>query len=391
MRSVSRGVVAAASIVLAVAHVAYWYWPREHAAATRDGSATTGLLLEGDLPLRAWVAYPHQNLGFLGRAESGENWRRGLSDLLGVPEIQLPAFGPFSLPPASSLAVAADADGRRLVVVAKIYPVIAVLARAAGVVARNPWLTGGTVRSTGRPLEVAWDGGYWMLRTPGEPWPRAAAGAGRQATLARFALDRPLGPLPAAHYRMVRSGPHLDLLTDDAAAGDPAAPVAAALVHVEHLAEGWRATVVLGPGEGSLRGLPSAVTFAQPGVQPAKLPFERLYRLLGVERRRAQHGGWRLVASDRLALHGGRELVPELARWTQGEARVSYAVDLDVVRQVTRELDESLENVPLTAIPEARRWRGAARLLYELGAYDRWSLEIADDGSTARSRLWHVE
>jgi hypothetical protein len=147
--------------------------------------------------------------------------------------------------------------------------------------------------------------------------------------------------------------------------------------------------VVLGPGEGSLRGLPSAVTFAQPGVQPPKLPFERLYRLLGVERRRAQHGGWRLMASDRLALQSGRELVPELARWTQGEARVSYAVDLDVVRQVTRELDESLENVPLAAIPEARRWRGAARLLYELGAYDRWSLEI--DGSTARSRLWRVE
>jgi hypothetical protein len=388
MLRVSRGVLAAGSILLVAAHVAYWYWPREHTGSARAGTATAGLLIDGELPLRAWVAYPHQNLAFLVDAESGDNWRRGLSELLGAPPISLPRFGPFPLPPASSLAVAADDSGRRLVVVARIYPMIAVLARAAGVVARNPWLTGGSVGTVERPLEVAWDGRDWMLRTPGESWPHRAAGADAEAALARFAFDHALGPLPAAHYSLARNDFHLDLLASGSPAGGQSRPAAGALVHTERRPTGWRATAVLGPGAGSLRGLPSAVAFSQPGVEPSPLPFERLYRLLGIKRHEADLGAWRLVASDRLALDRGRELVPQVARLAREGAREGYAVDLEVVRSVARELEESLSDLPLSGVPEVRRWHGAALLLYELEAYDRWSLEVSGDGAAARSRLW---
>jgi hypothetical protein len=137
--------------------------------------------------------------------------------------------------------------------------------------------------------------------------------------------------------------------------------------------------------------LPSAVGFARPGVEPPKLPFERLYRLLGIDRRRAEHDGWRLVASDRLALERGRALATEVGRLSESGARQRFVVDLDVVREVTRELEAGLEGLPLRSIPEVRRWHGASLLLYELGAYDRWSLEVGEDGSTVRSRLWRPE
>jgi hypothetical protein len=308
-----------------------------------------------------------------------------------VPQIELPRFGPFSLPPARSLAVASDAEGERLVVVARIYPAIAWIARAAGTLARNPWLTGGVVGDAGRRLEVAWDRGHWMLRTPGEAWPQAAEGGPRGPALARLSLDRPLGALPPADYRLVRTGRHLDLLTDGAGPDGLVEPGRGALIHAERSPAGWRATAVLGPGQGSLQGLPSAVGFARPGVEPPKLPFERLYRLLGIDRRRAEHDGWRLVASDRLALERGRALATEVGRLSESGARQRFVVDLDVVREVTRELEAGLEGLPLRSIPEVRRWHGASLLLYELGAYDRWSLEVGEDGSTVRSRLWRPE
>jgi hypothetical protein len=393
MRSLRRAALSALLILLAAGHVAYWYWPRERMAAPPPGSATEAVLLSADLPLRAWVAFPHQNLAFLASADSGENWQRGLSDLLGVPKIDMPELGPFAVPPASGLAVASDEQGERLVAAVRIYPGLAWFARAAGKVAGNPWLAGGEVVEGGRRLEVAWRGRTWMLRTPGEEWPVAAdSSAGVVPALLRLALEVPLGPMPAGEYRLERRGAHLDLLSATAANWEPTQPEVGVLMMTERRPAGLSATAVLGPGQGSLRGVPSAVTFAQSGVAVAPLPLEKLYRVLGVKRRTGEATGWTLEASDRLALERGRELLPGLER---AAARVGptlvYSVDLDVVRAVSADLEERFEGVPLPAISELRQWRAAASILRELAAYDRWSLEVGEDGREVRSRLWRAD
>ena len=393
MRSVKGGALFVVLILLGAAHVAYWYWPREHAGSPAADSAAAGLLASSELPLRAWVAHPHQNLAFLAHEQSGANWRSGLSELLGTPQLQLPGFGPFPLPPASELAVATDEEGERLVVAASVYPVIAWVARAAGWVAGNPWLAGGRVEEGGRRLDVMWRGRTWMLKTEGEAWPDAAPSDPRfEPVLARLAVAAALGPMPAGHYRVARSGRHLDLTSVGDGGSELPEPAHGVLMMIERRPRGLRATAVLGPGQGSLRGVPSAVVFAQPGVLPADLPFQKLYSLLGIKRRAGVEGGWRLVASDRLALARGRGLVPGLERTVAaGAGEIVYSVDLDVVREVTAELERRLEGLPVPAIRELRQWRGAALLLDEIGIYDRWSLEVADGGRSVHSRLWSAD
>ena len=391
MRRVRNGGLLVLLILLGAGHIAYWYWPREHSGTPGRDSFAAGLLADDDLPLRVWVAHPHQNLAFLTNSGSGENWRQGLAQLAGLPPIELPGFGPFDLPPASELAVATDEAGKRLRVAARIYPVISWIARAAGRVAGNPWLAGGEVDEGGRRLIVAWKGRTWTLRTAGDEWSAGNAQDEGEA-LARLVIEKPIEPFPSGNYRVVRSGVHLDFLSTGARADDLIEPEGGVLMVTERRSAGRRASAVLGPGQGSLRGVPSAVVFAQQGVKMPALPFEGLYRILGIKRRRAQVRGWRLVASDRLALERGRDLVPGLVRsMNSSDTGLAYTVDLDLVRAVSESLEEALEGVPLPPIREVKQWRGAALLLIELGAYDRWTLEVAAEGGEVRSRLWHAD
>jgi len=391
MRGVRKGAISAGLILLAVAHVAYWYWPRERAGRPARHSPVAGILAADDLALRVWVAYPHQNLAFLASSDSGDNWRQGLAQLAGLPEIELPRFGPFPLPPADGLAVATDEKGERLRVAAQVYPLISWLARAAGKVADNPWLAGGEIDQGGRRLIVAWEGRTWTLRTPGDEWPTGEIDDEREA-LALVALGVAVEPFPAGRYRLLRSAAHLDLLSDAAEAADLAEPDSGVLMATARQASGLSASAVLGPGQGSLRGVPSAVVFAQEGVDLPALPFERLYRVLGIKRREAKVGSFRLVASDRLALGRGRELVPGLQQAAgEDDLALAYSVDLDVVREVSSSLEKAFKGIPLPAIREVKRWRGAALVLTELGAYDRWTLEVAASGGHVRSRLWHAD
>lgn len=392
MQGARKSALVAILILLAAGHVAYWYWPREHPGRPTRRSPAADVLAADDLPLRAWVAHPHQNLAFLASAESGDNWRQGLAQLAGLPPIELPGFGPFPLPPADELAVATDETGERLRVAARIYPLISWVARAAGRLAGNPWLAGGEVEEGGRRLIVAWEGRTWTLRTPGDEWPKGEVEEDREA-LALLALEGgSIDPLPAGRYRIVRSGAHLDLLSAAAESDDLVEPEGGVLMVVQRRPEGLRASAVLGPGQGSLRGVPSAVTFAQSDVDLPTLPFERLYRILGVKRRRAQVDGWSLAASDRLALDRGRDLVSGLERSaSEHDLALAYTVDLDVVRAVSENLEDTLGGIPLPPIPEVKQWRGAALILTELAAYDRWTLEVAAQGGEVRSRLWRAD
>ena len=392
MRDVKKRAFLAALILLVVAHLAYWYAPREHAGAPKPGTEVGAVLNGSDLPLRVWLAYPHQNLAFAGGSKRGNNWRRGLAGLLDLPEIKVPAFGPFSLPPASELALATDESGERMVVAARIYPGIAAVARAAGAVAGNPWLAGGTVVQGGRRLEVAWSGRIWMLRTEGERWPEAQTpGPGVEPALLRVETAVQVGPVPPGAYRVLRNGRHLDLLSAAVGPTETAKPEGGLLLMTDRREPGTRGMAVLGPGAGSLRGIPSALSFSQAPAELPELPFERLYKLLGIERRTVQRGGWAIVASDKVALERGLELQASLRRALPPSGSLRLSADLDVVRAASGELERQFEGIQVPAFRELRRWQGAELILTELGAYDGWTLEINEQGTQLCSRLWRAD
>jgi len=390
MLSVKKAALVALLILLGAGHVAYWYVPREHAATLAAENEVGAVLAHDDLPLRVWFAYPHQNLAFVAGSEGGERWREGLAEMLGVPTVELPAFGPFALPPANEMAVATDFSGDRMVAAARVYPGVALFARAAGMLADNPWLSGGEVVQAGRRFEVTWEGRTWIVRSQGERWPepeRAATGA--DPALARFGFGRPVGPMPAGAYKIRRNGEHLDLMSDGLAPRDVRRPEAGVLLLADHR-DGLRGMAVLGPGEGSLRGVPSAISFALSPAKPAELPFERLYDLLGIDRQAVSDGNWEVVASDEAALERGLQLQRTVSRSPPNPGDLVVTADLDVVRAATDELEAQLEGVPLRGLKELRQWRGAAMILSELGAYDAWSLEMTAGGREVRSRLWRA-
>ncbi|HJX30062.1 MAG TPA: hypothetical protein VJ885_19330, partial [Thermoanaerobaculia bacterium] len=213
-------------VALAAGHYLYWYAPRERAAAPEAGGLPARLLGSGAYDACFWAPYPHQNLAQLqGAIDNGPAWVAAVARVADVPAPVVPAFGPFTVPPASELAGCSDLDGDRFLIVTKVYPSLAAVARLSGRLAENPWLSGGevtNVRNDGpvpaqRKLTIAWREGYWTVSAGGE-LPDLAAKDAPSATfpegLAVFRLLRGPSEFPTGNYRLRREGEDLVLALD---------------------------------------------------------------------------------------------------------------------------------------------------------------------------------
>jgi hypothetical protein len=311
------GLAAGAGAAL-VAHAAYWYAPRERAA--QPSEAVRARLAAEEWEQALWVPFPHQNVGLLERRVG--DLRRWLE--LVAPEgsgtaDRLPTFGPWALPPARELFVAQR--GEALEVDLAVFPTVALLARASGRLAGNPWLAGGEVDlGRGRSGTVEWMAGRWRLTSSPPPARREvppAAMAGDEApALARLRLARPIGQLPAGAYRLVRQPDGLALL-----AGRPPAAAPPLLGETEPRPAGWLverpgrrgvAATVIWPDEGPMPPFPAAVTLDRGGARRRRVPGEELLRLAGGEPRRELAGGFTLRALSEAELERGRPLAAEL-------------------------------------------------------------------------------
>lgn len=166
-RPIRRAAALAAGVALA-AHLVYGYWPRARASRPATGDLARSFPASRSARVAVWLPYPHQNLAALDRRVGDLRvWIRGIAG--GVrrdARLDVPSFGPFLVPPARELSAELGPEGE-LRVVARLYPTIAALARAAGTVASNPWLAGGDVSSSDSPATVRWDGRTWTLtRSP---------------------------------------------------------------------------------------------------------------------------------------------------------------------------------------------------------------------------------
>ncbi|HYX26786.1 MAG TPA: hypothetical protein VFC23_21720 [Thermoanaerobaculia bacterium] len=411
-----------ALILGAAGHVLYWYWPRERAAAPEAGSYASRLLASGAYGACLWLPYPHQNLGALSASVGdGAAYLAAIGREAGTTAPALPAFGPFTVPPSHEIVACSDLDGGRFLLVARVYPGIAAVARLAGRLAANPWLKGGDVRQArGRGdeveekvLHVAWRDGLWLVRSGPEPalpaGGAAAAPASPAASLGILQLAKEVSELPAGEYRLARRGADLEVtLAGGGDAPEPAvAAGAGAPVLLAVAGPAWPAAepkplppaaLALFDVQGGLKlgpiELPGAAVLNPPGGTRWALPARGLAGLLTDNLPRGNAAGWEVVALDATSLDRAAALAPEISALVPPDASGSdgrlvlgaWLRPRPALRLVTQ-MRRGLEKVPLIDPRQVQRWRDWETLLAPVAACERLSLAATRSPSAFRLRL----
>lgn len=416
-RSRKRLLAAAAAAVAllgAWGHLAWHYGPRVRPATPDPEDLPGALLADARYEACLWLPYPHQNLGALAReVEDPAAYLAAVAEAAGLDQAPaIPSFGPFRAPPAKELALAFDLDGGRFAAAARVYPGLALVARLAGTVARNPWLAGGEVEAGHRLLRVRWEGTLWVVEPAGQdpedgaaapdaPDPSAVpAGPDPPADLARFRIARDLGWLPAGAYRLSGTPEGLRLTSaggpsgsgppavDDSGRGPAAAEAllgesAVAVTYDSGRRRGRELRAAALFAGGSRHSLPPTAVFGSPGGGRWKLPAEGLLSRITGDLPAAEAAGLRVVASDGEGLRLGTALAPRLARL--GSAPLSRGLWLrpGPAHATVASVAARLEEIPIVGPARARRWQAWATLLAPLARYRSLSLEVDGDSGTA--------
>jgi len=382
--------VAVGAAAAALAHFAYWYLPRERSASSPSPEALE-LLADPGATAAVWIAYPHQNLGRLERfVGDAAAWGALLSGRDGDAAARLPQFGPFVAPPSSELAVALPPDGEPRAAL-HAYRSVALLARAAGSLAGNPWLAGGPVGD--RPDQVvAWQGDLWRYGGPVARDGRAVdLGAPETALLAVVRADREHGPLPAGTYRLVRDelGPELRLgRVLEAAPALPAGADRPVALLIERPARRQLTMILIWEEEGVVPPFPAAASVVRRGSPRPHLPGEELLRLAGRKPKRETVDGLEISALSGRELERARRLLPALQALSSNpaSARAVAMVDPAGALRVARRLEEGFSAFPLAALVGAdpKRW---IELLGPWEGCGPMALVVSRRGDAARAWL----
>lgn len=354
--------------VAGAAHLWFWYLPRAHRGRASEHALVLLGQVDGDA---AWIAHPHQNLAVAARRVDLERLVDAACRLDPQRRCRpLPRFGPLAVPPASEAVLALDGS----LVAFRLHLSIALLARAAGTLAGNPWLAGGAVDGDG--AQVQWRDGWWIL--------------GRGGHLVVDA-DRPnqLRELPAVLARIELAGPRLGLAAGGFAvdadehglvvasreSGDAAAlrggdgcgvGVAARLEHLPAWLD--RGVAVAGGG----------ATLPRLGLLGREQEVAEVVDDLGLLSRgweRRQVGGRLAAASDAATLD---LLLEPLSR------EASLCLDAAALDRGFGEIARTLADLPLLSRADRRRFGAAAEIAASLAPLGRVEWRVAADGRAAR-------
>jgi hypothetical protein len=415
-RLVKLGVVLAL-VLGAGCHIFYWYWPRERAGAPEPGSYGARLLASGAYGACLWLPYPHQNLGSLAAVlGDGSAFLAAAGRVAGTSTPSLPAFGPFTVPPSREIVACSDFDGERFLLVARVYPGLAAVARLAGILAGNPWLKGGSLREARgrgdevqeRVLQVSWQDGLWMVRSGPVPQLPAAVPESEPAGLGILRLAREVSELPAGEYRLARRDDDLEVTLAGGEAPEPEvaagveAPVLLAVAGPAWPAEEARplppAALALFDVQGGLKlgpiELPGGAVFNPPGGSRWALPARGLAGLLTDSLPRGNAAGWDIVAFDTESLARAAALAPRLSALVPpgaagADTRLVLGAWLRPGPALLRmnQMRRGFEKVPLVDRREVERWRDWETLLAPFASCDRLSLATTRSPASFRLRL----
>ncbi len=372
-----------------ISHLGYWYLPR-----MRPVSAAESLLLTEieAVDLAVWVPYPHQNLtGLASFVDEPAKFAAALVRLAGgeATDRQLSeALGGWGFPPASELVatvVQGPSGETEGALGLRPYPSVRWVARAAGGLAGNPWLSGGELSQR---LRTEWRGTGWWLRS-GPPANQMApenlaeksVTAQAEPSLARIAVGRTSPGWPAGVWdlRVRGASVRLQALSDSRQQLEESSGLVAwsELRETEDLVlaaldpAGWLLLVfdgALGRGD-----LPSAVVVAP--ERALALEILPASRLLGrPEDVPSERGSWgEMVSTDRggvrRALAAEEAWAATLSRARQEGAGALW-IDLRRARAWSGALADLLEDVPLIPPREGRRWRDLETVFRGLARFD---------------------
>lgn len=396
---------AALLLVAFIGHWYYWYAPRSRSGSPGPAAPTAQVFFGGgDLPLRLWIPFPHQNLAALERSIGDlEGWNEVSSYLISQDLTFLPTFGPFRLPPARDLVLQGSLDGDRLIVAASVYPLVARLARVAGWLAGNPWLAGGSIEVQGRSVQVQWLEGTWMATQGdvalGGPRPVPEMPPGH----ALLSLEEPYGPVPEGLYRLdvAEEGWRIVSAEPEAVRTSDARPrqrlpsklaLVAASTGPESTPDSVVDTfVMLAGGRGAGEQLARSVIAHRGAGERWRLPAESLLSGLGFEVSEGTQEGWSLAAYDEAAIRevaGQLSSISELLR-SLDEAPLELGVwmDLAEARGALDGLTRTLSALPLPATEQIQLWTMAARSLASLDHAGSLSLLIGGSPPHLELRL----
>lgn len=404
--------------VLVAGHVWFWYAPRARAARPEPDSPVAALLTDTRFPAALWVPYPHQNLGALDpAADDHQVFLGALARLSGLPPPVLPSFGGFPVVPASELALAADETGSQFVVMAQVYPGLALFSRLAGRLADNPWLAGGPVVINKHAADVRWEGNVWIVEATDGSAARASTGMSQastrdgpfdgEASLGLLAVHRSVEPFPADLYRLEGDASRISVSSREA--------FPAPLWERARALEQDDLVLLVMAGPASVNGvqslaffrrpassddLPRAATLVHHQAHPAdrwRVPGASLARLAGALREDTADG-WQLRAIGDGGLASARALAPAAARVAgynqgtdpEGDGVLSWGLwaDLDNTHAEVARLARLADEIPLIPRREARRWRDAETVLAPVAAhFDALVLTVAGTPPAVRLEL----
>jgi hypothetical protein len=430
LRAVALGLLA---VVLLTGHVLYWYGARARAAAPEPGSLPARLLASGAYDACFWVPYPHQNVGVLrNRLEDGADWLAAVARVGGLPPPVLPGFGPFAVPPSREIAACSDLSGDRFLLVARVYPSVAAIARLSGKLADNPWLAGGEVRELRgegpeeRVVKVAWREGMWTISSGDVPDLKgvspasSAAAAPLPEVLGLFRLNKEVSELPTGDYLLRRQGADLEVtLERPGSVAAPDFPADAAPILLSVAGPSWPAAAtkplpsaafaLFDSGEGEETGrvtisilgnVPGCAVFHPPGGQRWEVPTQGLAGLLTGGLPKGNAAGWQIVAVDATSLAHAEALAPRLsALMTPENGTLAgtpgntgrlvmglWAQPAPAVRVVAR-IRKFFEKIPLVEPRQVQRWRDWETLLRPLAPCERIALAATQSPPSFRLRF----
>jgi hypothetical protein len=312
--------------------------------------------------------------------------------LAGLDVFKVPTFGPFRVPPSREILLATDEDRDRILMVARMYPLVRWVLRSAGWVAGNPWLAGGEIQLGDRDIQVRWVSGDWIASSVDLGLDVIARDSVDSNVFAAFRTTDAIGVVPDGLYALQLGQNRLSIssvinrfppnMADSNLLDSTGAALISAHFSPSGTRDGANALALLARAGGGADQVPGAVVVHRGAEKRWDLPGERLLAIASIRPVSVAWEGWSVWAYDDTSLSQGADLIPVIETMQQSARAegISSAgeIDLGQARVAVQLIDRVISAIPLVGRSEARQWARASSVLDLLSEYSKLSYRIGE-------------